>query len=398
MAVISVSTPAGLANAIATAVAGDIISCATGNYGTLNVSRVMGVGGLTITSANQAEASRARFSQVFLNGSDRITLSYLYFDYVRGATPLGTTTVSSYDAKRHSLLYNIFDGDYGAAGYGWGVAIGIYGNSVDASTDHIIQGNIIRKYNYGIQMNTVKRVLIQGNSTSDISNDHNQFAQVEDVDVIHNYYENSRLEAGSGAHPDAGQLFTTATTVPSKRVKRLRNILNFTTGTYTEGFFANNEIFNGGNTAFRYEGFEYRDNWMKCNHLECLTLHGGNGLIIENNNVIASPIDATDPHNIGVVTSTFGGDFDHVVWIPRINVLNTIGSVSVQGNRFWAGPSHAGSRLVFTGSTSGFVILDNLLNKDAPGPSMPTFTLGGDGLGGAVLGTLTNGCTFRGGY
>lgn len=272
MATINVSGKAQLASALKSAKAGDVLSLAGGNYGSVSLSK----GGITIKSAS--DGNQAVFSALKGKGVSNLTIDNVKFDGP-GHSGTGLTLSNASNVK-------VLNSDF---------------------TDYRVGSFIYEVTGLTVSGNTFNRMYI----------DAMNFADINGGSISNNYYQ----ESGSlphYTHKDFIQFWTNAGygQAASKNISITGNKF-FSKDGDTHGIFINNEWH-----GQKYENITISNNYLKSSQTHGITVNYGNGVTIANNTVIK---DGSGTPTINVTPDS-----------TNVKILNnTAPAVADKGNSSW---------------------------------------------------------------
>lgn len=278
MATIKVSGQAQLLSALKSAHAGDTLSLAGGNYGSINIPRASNGGAVTITSAS--DSNQAVFQNI--KGSK---LSNFTIDNVK------------------------FDGPGGAGG---GVGLTISG-----STNVKVINSDFTDYKIASFLYSIEGLTVSNNTFARMYHDAMDFTEITNGVISKNVYRESNSQPGY-THKDFIQFWTNAQfdQGASKNVKIVGNSF-YSADKQTHGIFINNEV-----GTEKYQNIYIADNYLKSSHTHAITVDYANALEIRNNTIIkdggSTPVINVTPDSTNVKI-----------------ISNTVPSVPDQGNSSW---------------------------------------------------------------
>ncbi|MET3713042.1 hypothetical protein ABIC65_003761 [Sphingomonas trueperi] len=274
--VLTVATPAELANAIAQAKSGSIIKLAPGNYGQLTLNDRVFTAAVTITSENPSRP--ALFTRVNLNRSVNVTFSKVEISTVLGADDFMVRVVDGSNITFDNVyIHGLIDGAVKKDGSAISVA---RSNGFTLSTSRVFEIAV------GIRVRQSKNVVIRDNDISMIGIDAVEIPGTNGVQIARNKI--SKFRTTDPYHPDSVQCWTTGETSGCKNVKIVDNqfLGDFNTTSiaypYPQGVFFGDEIGVGG-----YENIEVTGNLFVCPNWHAITIGRARGTIIRNNRISA---------------------------------------------------------------------------------------------------------------
>ena len=356
-ATITVSTLAGLYNALAHATGGETILLAAGDYGKLSLMTKSGFditfpSNVTIKSADPGHP--ASFSGMDIRGAANLTLDGLTFDYTFAPGHNVYSRPFKVSGSENIAIRNsTFDGDVAqgvsAVADGYGFAIGL---SIGGSTGVTLENNEIFNFHRGIVSGGVNNYTIVGNDIHSIRSDGMDFTQVSNTLIEGNYIHDFRRSPTSGDHADMIQFWTNGTTIPSKNVTIRGNHLDIGAGDSTQSIFMRNDMVDRGLAGIEmyYRNILIEENVIVNGHAHGITVGETMGLTIRNNSVLHSDGGNAD-------------GLDASVEIPRISVSGVSTGVSITNN--------ATSALTGWVGQAGWLVHNNAFiqdqNSQAPG-------------------------------
>lgn len=274
--VLTVATPAQLANALAQATSGTIIKLAPGNYGELTLNDRVFTAPVTITSENPSRP--ALFSRVSLNRSVNVTFSKVEISsVVAGDDFMVRVADGSKITFDNVYIHGLIDGAVKKDGSAISVA---RSNSFTLSNSRLFE------IAAGIRVRQSKNAVISDNDISMIGIDAVEIPGTNGVLIARNKI--SKFRTTDPYHPDAVQCWTTGETSGCKNIKIVDNQIlgDFnTTSTayrYPQGIFFGDETKVGG-----YENIEITGNLLVCPNWHAITIGSARGTIIRNNRISA---------------------------------------------------------------------------------------------------------------
>ncbi|MDD2775382.1 MAG: PKD domain-containing protein [Gallionella sp.] len=398
---IPVSNAAQLLTALASAKGGELIQCATGNYGALSINGAVYsyVAPVTIQSADTTNIARyASFSSLsFKNG-----VSNLVVDSVTVNSPLLPTDTSIdipavyiFKASKISVRNSVITGSLvkpgdavtmivapatapvGFVGSGAG-----RGFSVSNSQDILVENNLISLLRNGMVFNETDRVTVRGNEAHSMRTDMLDMSSVVDMLIENNHFHDHLAAAASGDHRDMIQMTSVVAARASSNVTIRGNILNNGAGDQSQGIFLRNEVVDLGtqNATWNYQNILIEHNLVHNHDGHGITVGPTTGLAIQNNTVLPdmdANVGNTNMQTLGVPQINVDGGITN-----PLTVLNGFSTNVVIKNNIARAivPSYA---TVLTG------IANNLLvqNTDPTATSSYIGSLFVDGLGGSTAST-----------
>jgi parallel beta-helix repeat protein len=248
-----------------TAVAGETIQLAAGNYGAITISNINIAGNVTITSENAGNpavltglsvsnssdltftnlhmsiASSSSYYPVMVKGSSNIAFSGLI---VTGSL---TNTISSGMLIQNSTDVSVADSNF-----------------------HQMGNGIVESGNSGLN--------IVGNTFTGMAADGVDNAQSSNVNISNNTFTDFTPEAG--AHPDAIQFWTTGTTKSSSNITISGNTISAGSGGAAQGIFLTDQV---GNLP--YQNVTISNNTITNELYNGIVVQHGNNIELANNTV-----------------------------------------------------------------------------------------------------------------
>lgn len=304
MATIKVSGASQFASALKSAKAGDVLSLAGGNYGSVTLNK----GGITIQSAS--DGSQAVFSAMKGKGVSNLTINNVKFDGP-GHSGTGLTLSNASNVK-------VLNSDF---------------------TD----------FRVGSFLYEITGLTMSGNSFNRMYIDAMNFADINGGSISNNFYQESGSQPNY-THKDFIQFWTNAgyNQAASKNVSITGNKF-FSKDGDTHGIFINNEWH-----GQKYQNITIANNYLKSSQTHGITVNYGDGVTIANNTVIK---DGAGTPTINVTPDS-----------TNVKILNnTAPAVADKGNSSWTVSGNketipnaylwtgglSGATVNNTGSTSG---------------------------------------------
>ena len=283
MATFNVSGASQLASAINSARGGDVIRCAAGNYGKLNLTKKFS-GNVTITSAS--DGNKASFAGIDVRNAANVTFDSLKID--------------------------------GPGKSGTGLKVSLSNNVKVTDSD-------VSDFLYGMQFSRVTGLTVSNNDLSGMWNDCMRFGQVINATISGNDFE-QRNSQPNYTHKDLIQFWTSGAEGPSKNVRITGNRMDSPDGE-THAIYMGNDEARGGNRSKFYQDIHIENNYVRTSQVHGISVEHVNGLVIRNNNVI---------HNKDRGETK-------MVAVPLINVSSSSTDVDIIGNTAPSIPKAANS-------------------------------------------------------
>ena len=323
---ITVTSTAGLYDALSKATGGETIKLAAGNYGDFNLSAKSGfditfASNVTITSADPAHA--ASFSGMDLRGVANLTLDKVVFDYKFAAgDKIYERPFSATGGSNIAITNSTFDGDVAKGlsvadnGFGYGIGLSIRG-----VTNAKVDGNEFSNFHRGLAIADSKQVVVTANDVHSMRMDGMNFADVQGALIEGNRIHDFRGSPTSGDHSDMIQFWTNGTTEPSTDIVIRGNVLDIGAGSATQSIFMRNDQVDRGlaGTEMYYRNVTIENNVITNGHAHGITVGETAGLVIRQNSVLHADGGNAD-----------GADAS--VEIPKINIMATSTGVVVTNN------------------------------------------------------------------
>ena len=321
--VITVSNAAELLSALQGAKGGETILLKTGNYGALSLidqKTLFNDFASQVTIKSADPANPAVISSLNLTGVDNLTFNGIKFDYVAVAgAPTWSSPFSVTGCTNVTITNSLFDGDIAKglnnANDGFGTGIGL--KVANSTGINVINNEFVNWYR-GATFGLTSNLTVSGNDLHHMASDGFDFADVDNVVISKNYIHDFFRAAGSGAHPDMIQFWTTGTTSPSTNVKIIDNYLDAGAGVPVQSIFIRNQLVDLGQAGAEmfYQNFVISNNVIVGAHYHGITVGETNGLVIDNNTLIQQ------------LTVVSGGTSS----VPQISVTGTSTGVTITDN------------------------------------------------------------------
>ncbi len=400
-ATISVSTAAQLLAALASAKGGELILCATGNYGalSLNGTAYSYATPVTIKSAvTTSSATYATFSSLtFKNG-----VSNLVMDTVAVNSPLLPTDTSVdlpavyiFKASKIAVRNSVIAGSLVQAGdpvtlivAPATVPVGFVGSgagrgfSVANSQDILVENNLISLFRNGMVFGECDRVTVRGNEAHRMRTDMLDISSVVDMLIENNNFHDHLAAPASGDHRDMIQMTSVAAARASANITIRGNILNNGAGDQSQGIFLRNEVVDLGtkNSAWNYQNILIENNLVHNHDGHGITVGPTTGLSIQNNTLLPD-MDA----NIGTTNVLTLG-------VPQIKVDGAVTNTATALNGFSTNvviKNNIASAIIPSYATVIASNINNLLVQNTTPATAASYigSLFVDGLGGSAAST-----------
>lgn len=339
MAIHNVSTNSELLNAFAIAAPGDeIIGAAGSNLGDLTLSGRNFASYVRLTSADP-------FNRCVLTHLNLSNCSYIDVDGVALTYTYQTGDVASFRPfsvinSHHMMVHNCVNtGGMGPSGYGTGE--GFFWQNVD---DWWEEDNYTTGYRKASNHVACNRGSVRRNEFYNIRLDAMNFAEVQDLDIEHNYIHDHRADPNSTEHRDGIQFHSNNKTIQCKRVNIRYNRIDIGDGDWTQCILVNNEAVNsnGAGVGMIHEDFVIEENLLYCRHHHAITAESCARLTIRKNTIVQAVPNLALAHNQNRTNGTED---------PQINVGGQFNSsVTIDSN-------------VTTGisNTAGFTVTNNVI-------------------------------------
>jgi parallel beta-helix repeat protein len=320
---LSVTSPAELADALAGAGPGTVISLAPGDYGTLDLKRVEGTAEEPVVLRSADAEAQARLSSFDLRDVKHFVLEGLVFDYSFAAgDPPNLRPFQIVGCADVTVRNSVFDGDVAQgvsdADDGFPTGFGLSLRDVETAT---IEGNEVRGFFRGMVISQTNDLQVLRNDLHGLRMDGMNFAQVERVVIAENHIHDFARVLESNDHADMIQFWTNGTTAPSTDITIRDNILNAGTGWYTQSIFMRNDQVDTGKAGpeMFYRNVTIQNNVVINAHLHGITLGETAGVTITNNTVIRNARAQGREDNPGL-------------WTPQIRVAPASTGVVISHN------------------------------------------------------------------
>jgi hypothetical protein len=395
-ATINVATAAELQTALTNARGGELILCATGNYGALTLSGTAYsyTTPITIKSANtSSSAAYAAFSSLtFKNGASNLVVDSVAVNYtlLPTDTSIDIPAVYIFKSGKITLRNSVLTGSLVKAGdavtlvvapaaaplgfVGTGAGRGI---SVATSQDILVENNLLSQFRNGMVFNESDRVTVRGNEAHSIRTDMLDMSGMVDMLIENNNFHDHLAAAASADHRDMIQMTSVAATRASTNVTIRGNILNNGAGDQSQGIFLRNEVVDLGTkpAAWNYQNILIENNLVHNHDGHGITVGPTTGLTIQNNTLLPD-MDA----NVGTTNVTTLG-------VPQIKVDGAVTNTATVLNGFSTNVVIKNNIASFIGSSYATVLVgntNNLIVQNSAPATVASYigALFVDGLGG----------------
>ncbi len=291
MVAIVVGTAAQLSSALRTAKGGDTIVLKAGNYGELFLQDKTNFAS-TVKIVSQDVDNPGVFSGIDFRNVSNVSFESVKFDYeAASGAAVWKTPFLIRGGKNISITKSTFDGDdaagLSASENGYGTGTGLY---VTASSGITIANNKMFNFHRGLAVTKSNNIDVSGNELTDMSKDGMNFQEVVDIDIARNYIHDFHRSASSTVHADMIQFMSPNAKVASSDVRITENLLDAGNGSLTQSLFIRNEAVDsyGGGKAMFYKNFLIANNIIRNGHSHGVTVGETDGLVIQNNTVMAN--------------------------------------------------------------------------------------------------------------
>lgn len=234
MTVYAVASIAQLNAALKTAVSGDEIKLAAGNYSNIKILNMNFGSGITISSADTNNP--AKITSFMVKNSSGITFSDVDLTPVAGANDNSMAIV---DSKNVHLDHVTLTGPAGDAGMNMSPL------TIRTSSDISITNSEFTHVRNAIGMSNNSDVTISNNYFHDIRTDGIRGGGNSDLTITNNYFTDFHpigAVGSTGDHPDAIQLWTTSTTQSASNIVISKNVFYAGTGAAIQGIFLRDQV------------------------------------------------------------------------------------------------------------------------------------------------------------
>lgn len=380
MAVINVADTAQLASALSRAQAGDTISLAAGDYGTLALNGALKSqafakfdGTVTIKSADADHP--AVFTSVNLSNAANITFDSVKFDLV--ASSAGNFTPFKVDDSAGiTFRDSVFDG---ALVNGLGEKQGLL---VTNSKNITVEGSEFFHFWYGAGFHDVENLTFKDNNLHDMAYDATRFSNIAVGLIEDNRY--SAMKNPQQAHRDMIQFWTEGDSTPSHDITIRGNIITSDDApAMVQAIFLYNEAVtrHGAGKEMYYSNIVIENNYILGNHPNAIVVGQATGVTVKNNVVVQ------DTANVAAKAG----------WHPEINIDPASTGVTITGNTaneittIKAGWVVSGNTIVAIGTIPTIPAWPAPRPEAQPGGDTDTGTDTGTGTGAVVPQKATQG-------
>lgn len=357
MAVFNVADATQLASALLAAKAGDTISLAAGDYGTLALNGALTSqafakfdGPVTIKSADVDHP--ATFTSVNLSNVSNLAFEGVKFDLVTSSA--GNFTPFKVDNSSNIAFRNAsFDG---ALVEGLGEKQGLL---VTDSKNITVEGSEFFNFWYGAGFHDVENLTFRGNNLHDMAYDATRFSNIAVGLIEDNRY--SAMKNPQAAHRDMIQFWTEGDSTPSHDITIRGNVITSDDApAMVQAIFLYNEAVtrHGAGKAMYYSNVVIEDNYILGNHPNAIVVGPATGVSVKNNIVV---------QDTGNVASRPG-------WNPEINVDPASTGVTISGN----------TANEITNVKAGWVVSCNTIVPVGTIPPVPAWPASGGGSDGGT--------------
>ena len=298
-----VVNPVTINEVLSDAKPGDNILFSPGEYGDLVIRGISGNIGNPIIFKSQIDSKQAKFTSLKIYGSKQIKVSNAIFSY---SYEIGDTAkrlkVSSVVRSEGITLDNLtFKGDIARESGTWADGFGDgFGLTLRYAKKIVVKNSKFNKWYRAIVTSQSSEVSLLNNEFTEMRSDGLNFAEVEDILIEENIFQNFIRSPYDPAHPDMIQFWTNGTKSPSRNIIIRDNVLNSGSGSWTQSIFMRNEMVDsqGYGPEMYYENVLISNNVIINSHLHGITVGEVNGLTVQNNTLIRNNfLDATEEVN-----------------------------------------------------------------------------------------------------
>ncbi|MBN2905815.1 MAG: right-handed parallel beta-helix repeat-containing protein, partial [Rhodobacteraceae bacterium] len=375
MASFYVTSAAELKDALAQATGGDTIKLAAGDYGRLQLDsktdfNTQYSSAVTITSDDPDDP--ASFSSMKLGQVSNITFDGILFDYDFSAGDTKyTRTFEITKSDNVTIKNSVFLGDVNADD-DLGTAQGL---NVSGSSSITLENNEFSTWHRALIVTDSSDLTVTGNDVHSCRSDGMDFAAVQNLLLEGNYIHDFLGTDDPGDHRDFIQFWTNGTDVPSTDVTIRGNVLDMGDGSWAQSIFIRNEEVDNGRAGAEmyYQNFLIEDNYISSMHLHGITVGETDGLIVRNNTLIAAEANPDDGANAALMDRYGTGS---EIRVPTIRINEVSENVVIEGNEFFGAPDYNRERLYAYDGQSDWVVSNNVITPEDPGPDAPVLDAG----------------------
>jgi VCBS repeat-containing protein len=277
MATFTVTSSAGLTNALKAAHGGDTIALAPGSYTvSLYQYHTAGTGSITITSANAS--NQAVISSLGINQGSGLKFANLTFASTLYNAPTSSTAPSAwviYDSQNIAFDHINFHGTLDNNPQDDANGIRIQG-----STNVSITNSEFQQFYNAITDLGNNGVNISNNYIHDIRNDGIDNGGTSNITISGNSFTNFYpvgQVGGTGDHADAIQFWTSNTTTDASNITVSNNTFVRGSGSYIQGIFITDQV------GLHYDNVTVTGNKIFGGEYNGITVANGNGVNVSNN-------------------------------------------------------------------------------------------------------------------
>jgi Ca2+-binding RTX toxin-like protein len=231
MSTVIVSTTAQLLSALRTSTNGDTILLAAGDYSKVNITNINISGNVKIASFDAN--NRALFSDLNVSKSSGLTFSEID---MKPSSADRMYTIGTFNSRDIHFDKIEVSGPEGPNGYK------VSPFMIRESSDVSVTNSEFHHVWHGISMLDSDGVTIEGNYFHDIRTDGVRGAATSNLIIANNFFTN--FHPAVGDHPDAIQLWTTATTASAHDITITGNLVHRGDGDAMQGIFIRDQVGN----------------------------------------------------------------------------------------------------------------------------------------------------------
>lgn len=354
MATFNVANTTELTTALSSAVGGDTILLATGNYGSYTITNTATATPLVIKSADALNP--AIFYNITLNGATWITVEDVSLISDNPSTmplTLGQFEIigQSSNITIRRAYCKIYDNSSGYQ-YGRNVTVDPDCTTITVEDCELIGG---RQAVVAVRMTGLT---LRHNEATDAREGFN-FPGCFNVLIENNYLHDFRLHPELGDHADMIQCWAVVggAPYPAENVQIIDNVLDIGSGSFTQSMF--NDLGGGGQPNV-YKNWTYARNHIRNCQTHGITTSAHDNLLIEDNIIQWVTPNMSDPFNAdepGLLTDS--------VHVPKININSTSTNVIIRNNTAYGAPHYSGARFTYP---AGATASNNVIYRDLTGP------------------------------